>query len=70
MKEVASLESKRKGAGNLGRSLKNTKDPLIAFFLTIISYLALLVISRVHPFGPNSILMSDLEAQYAPFLYM
>ncbi|SEV96166.1 Uncharacterized membrane protein YfhO [Ruminococcaceae bacterium KH2T8] len=70
MKEIASLESKRKGAGNLGRSLKNTKDPLIAFFLTIISYLALLVISRVHPFGPNSILMSDLEAQYAPFLYM
>ena len=73
MKEVASLSAGK------GRSpkVKNTVNkgsfnikPLLAFLLAAVCYAFLLLMSRVSPFGENSVLISDLEAQYAPFLFM
>ena len=69
MKEVATLSASKERRGKADkRSVKG--KPLIAFVFAAICYLLLLIMSRVYPLGPNSILISDLEAQYAPFLFM
>lgn len=69
MKEVATLSaSKERRVKADKRSVKG--KPLIAFAFAAVCYILLLFMSRVFPLGPNSILISDLEAQYAPFLFM
>lgn len=64
MKEVQSL--------NPGRTVKGSSKPdlrhLAAFAITLVCYLFLAVIGRKYPFGDYSVDISDLSAQYAPFL--
>lgn len=69
MKEVASLSASKERRTKAGTGSVKGK-PLIAFLFAAICYLFLLLMSRVSPLGVNSILLSDLEAQYAPFLFM
>ena len=69
MKEVASLNASKERRGKTVKGSVRCK-PLIAFIYAAICYVLLLAISRVFPLGRNSILLSDLEAQYAPFLFM
>lgn len=69
MKEVATLNASKERRGKADkRSVKG--KPLIAFIYAAVCYILLLLMSRVFPLGDNSILLSDLEAQYAPFLFM
>ena len=70
MKEVASLSRKKNGAGSNLQASGAFRSPLAAFFLAAVCYLVLIIISGVSPFGRSSILLSDLEAQYAPFIFM
>ena len=42
--------------------------PLIAFISVFASHCAILFMTGVSPFGSGSVLMSDLSAQYAPYL--
>lgn len=42
--------------------------PLISMISTLLSLSLFFLITRIAPFGPKSILISDLAAQYAPFL--
>ena len=65
MKEVATL--KQKPALKQKREL--SKQPLIAFIVTAICYMVMLVISDKYPIGDKDFLISDLDAQYAPFLF-
>ena len=69
MKEVASLNASKERRGKTVKGSVRCK-PLIAFIYAAICYVLLLVMSRVYPLGIHSILLSDLEAQYAPFLFM
>ena len=69
MKELSALDTgkkpalkKRKGSSGFDRR------PLIAFFSALAMYIFLGIVCRKYPFGDFSILISDLEAQYAPFL--
>lgn len=48
----------------------NISHPVIAFFVTGFIYLFLLLISGIIPFGENSLLMSDLKAQFAPYILL
>ena len=45
------------------------REPLIAALITAISFLVMCVSGSVYPLGKYTILVSDLEAQYAPFLF-
>ena len=54
MNRIKSLESDR-------------KYPLLAFFLPFLGYTMVMLISRYCPFGPYSILYSDMYHQYYPF---
>jgi uncharacterized membrane protein YfhO len=69
MKEVTSLDAGRERRATPLKGSVRAK-PLIAFVYAAICYVLLLFMSRVFPFGENSMLLSDLEAQYAPFLFM
>ena len=69
MKELSALDTgkkpalkKRSGASGFD------KRPLIAFLAALAMYVFLAIVCRKYPFGPYSVLISDLEAQYAPFL--
>lgn len=52
----------------LAKKEKPDLRPLIAFFITLALYALGMVIYKKYPLGENSILLSDLKAQYAPFL--
>ena len=66
MKEVQNLKT--------GRTVKGSSKPdlrhLAAFLITLLCYLFLAIIGRKYPFGDFSVDISDLSAQYAPFLAM
>ena len=47
---------------------KRDLRPLIAFAITLVLYLAAMVLCNKYPLGEYSFLQSDLKAQYAPFL--
>lgn len=47
---------------------KRDLRPLIAFALTLVLYLAAMVLCNKYPLGQYSFLQSDLKSQYAPFL--
>ncbi|MBR3247388.1 MAG: YfhO family protein [Clostridiales bacterium] len=76
MKEISSLDggSARKTASGPSPkpSLKNNNKtdlhPLYAFLSTLVLFILVLVVFKKYPFGDDSFLLSDLEAQYAPFL--
>ena len=42
--------------------------PLMAFFSVFAALAAILLLTGVAPFGPRSVMVSDLSAQYAPYL--
>lgn len=62
MQELSSLKAKG------SKSLRFDIRPLTAFLATLAFYLILAIICRKYPFGEFSTSVSDLEAQYAPFL--
>ena len=65
MQEMKTLKTSGiTGSGKLKPDLR----PVMAFFITLVLYVALAVICRKYPFGDFSVNISDLEAQYAPFL--
>lgn len=45
-------------------------QPTAAFLITALCYFFMLVLSSKYPIGDKDILISDLEAQYAPFLFL
>ena len=47
---------------------KTDLRPVLAFFVTLILYFFLMIINSKYPLGERSFLLSDLKAQYAPFL--
>ncbi len=49
---------------------KSSKNPLIAAGITFICFVLMCIMSQVYPLGTDTILVSDLEGQYAPFLYL
>ena len=65
MQEISSLKSKPSLRSRQG---KLDFRPLIAFAATLIFYLMLSIICQKYPFGAYSTSISDLDAQYAPFL--
>lgn len=76
MKELASLEggSAKKTAVKEPRKTaginKGSKDlrPLFAFTAAFALYLISMIVFQKYPLGDDAVLISDLEAQYAPFL--
>ena len=42
--------------------------PILAFFLTMFSFVLVFMINRITPFGQRDVLTSDLGAQYGPYL--
>ena len=47
---------------------KRDLRPLIAFAITLVLYLAAMLLCNKYPLGQYSFLQSDLKSQYAPFL--
>ena len=84
MKELSSLDggsSKKSSSKTTGKpsskpaakpALKQRGErdfrPLIAFAVTLVLYLAALILCNKYPLGEYSFLQSDLKSQYAPFL--
>lgn len=76
MKELSSLDGKPKKKTAVKPKLKasgvksNSKDlrPLFAFLAAFGLYLLAMVVYQKYPLGNDGVLVSDLEAQYAPFL--
>ena len=69
MKELSALDTGKKPAlKKRAGSSGFDRRPLTAFLAALVMYLFLGVVCRKYPFGEFSVLISDLEAQYAPFL--
>ena len=76
MRELSSLSGgttkKSTGATRQKPALKsgNKPDlrPVFAFLVTLVLYVFLMIVNSKYPLGKNSFLLSDLRAQYAPFL--
>ena len=76
MKELSSLDGGKNKKTTvktgpkpvLAKKEKPDLRPLIAFLFTLALYALGMVIYKKYPLGENSILLSDLKAQYAPFL--
>ncbi len=76
MKELASLDggsskktsSKPVAGPALKTGGKTDLRPLYAFLAAFVLYLFAMVIYRKYPLGSDAVLISDLKAQYAPFL--
>ena len=76
MKEISSLDSgsakKTVNSPSLKSSVnKSTKPdlhPLYAFLGALVLYVLALIVFKKYPFGDDAFLLSDLKAQYAPFL--
>lgn len=69
MKELSALDTGKKPAlkkrtGSSGFD----KRPILAILAAVVMYVFLGIVCRKYPFGQFSLLISDLEAQYAPFL--
>lgn len=69
MKELSALDTGKKPAlkkrtGSSGFD----KRPILAILAAVVMYIFLGIVCRKYPFGQFSLLISDLEAQYAPFL--
>ena len=45
------------------------KEPLLAALITALSFLFMCIGGSIYPLGEFTVLVSDLEAQYAPFLF-
>ena len=69
MKEVGSLKPSKPNKVLTPADKKYRKAPLFAGILAAVCFLVMSLLSRVHPLGEYTILVSDLEAQYAPFLF-
>lgn len=76
MRELSSLDGGKPNKSAV-KSLKRTElsgrgkadlRPLYAFGITLLLYIAAMLLYDKYPLGKNNILLSDLEAQYAPFL--
>ena len=74
MKEIASLDggSAKKTAVKPPLTKRNKLDlhPLYASLAAFFLFLFVLLIFKKYPLGDDSFLLSDLEAQYAPFLVL
>ncbi len=76
MRELSSLsgETTKRSTGSArqkpaaGSRGKADLRPILAFFVTLILYIFLMIVNTKYPLGKNSSLISDLRAQYAPFL--
>lgn len=69
MKEISSLTVKsskiKKSSGE-----SYFKQALIAALIAFFSFIVMAVVASKYPFGDYTFLIGDLEAQYAPFLFM
>ena len=65
MKEELTLKRK----SNKGFSAK-IKYPALAFIVTLLCFVVMVVISQKYPFGKHTTVISDLEAQYSPYLFL
>ena len=69
MKELSALDTGKKPALKKRSGSKAfDKRPVVAFFAALLMYIFLGIVCRKYPFGQYSVLISDLESQYAPFL--
>ena len=76
MKELSSLDGakSKKAVENkspkpaLAKRDKLDSRPLITFFVTLLFFICSMVVFKKYPLGDRSVLLSDLKAQYAPFL--
>ena len=76
MKEITSLDSGSAKKKTLSPSLNQSKKlsdriafrPLYASLITVLLFFFALFVFKKYPFGDDSLLLSDMEAQYAPFL--
>ena len=70
MKEMSALDTGKKKPALKKRTGSSgfDKRPVIAFLTALVIYAFLGIVCRKYPFGPYSVLISDLGAQYAPFL--
>lgn len=69
MKELSALDTGKKPAlKKRTRSSGFDKRPILAILAAVVMYVFLGIVCRKYPFGQFSLLISDLEAQYAPFL--
>lgn len=75
MKELTSLQGASRIKSNqsspkpaLLKRGKHDLRPLYAFLITLVLYVVALLVCNKYPFGKYSFLLSDLQAQYAPFL--
>ena len=69
MKELSALDTGKKPA--LKKRTAGSgfdKRPVIAILSALVMYIFLGIVCRKFPFGQYSVLISDLESQYAPFL--
>lgn len=76
MRELSSLsggstkrpaaEARQKPA--LKKADKHDLRPLLAFLVTLVLYVFLMIVNSKYPLGKNTFILSDLKAQYAPFL--
>ena len=71
MKELSALDTGKKPALKKRKESSGfDKRPLIAFLAALAIYIFLGLVCRKYPLGSYSILISDLESQYAPFLVL
>lgn len=54
----------------LKKRSSKTPYPVLAALITAVCFCLMLVISQKYPFGRYTTLISDLEAQYAPYLFL
>ena len=73
MKEEPTLKkrsSQPKPAQGTKLSANSFKYPVLAALITAVCFCLMLIISQKYPFGRYTTLISDLEAQYAPYLFL
>ena len=63
-----SSQPKPSSGGKL--SANSFKYPVLAALITAVCFCLMLMISQKYPFGQYMTLISDLEAQYAPYLFL
>ena len=69
MKELSALDTGKKPALKKRTGPSGfDKRPILAILAAVVMYVFLGIVCRKYPFGQFSLLISDLEAQYAPFL--
>ena len=63
--DMTELEKRKRGSG-----LKAIPFPVLAFFISLFFVWIAFIKSNIAPIGEHSILISDLKAQYAPYLLL